>query len=108
MDSGILIYDPDCSFCVNLAKRLKKNYGVGILPNNHSELPNFVDKDLVRRDVHFIRKRRQMTAVYTGVEAAVEIISQKHPFVAKLYFLPIIKQSAKALYFVVKKSRRYL
>jgi predicted DCC family thiol-disulfide oxidoreductase YuxK len=105
---GILIYDSSCPFCAGLATRLKRAYGVDILPNDSKQLPSFVNREAVKKDVHLIRKRKNLTAIYTGVEAAVEIVSHKHPVVAKLYSLPIIKQMAQILYYIVKKIRKYL
>ena len=108
IDQGILIYDATCSFCSGLASRLENSYGVTILPNDSKKLPSFINKSTVKRDVHFIRRRRKMTATYTGVDAAIEIVATKHPLIAGTCRFPIVRQVLGALYFVVKKSRKYL
>lgn len=107
----LLVYDPSCPFCVGLAKKLAQSYEIDILPNDSKELPEFVNKEAVKRDVHFFWQYRNSNLAvisYSGALAAIEILSIKHPFFATLCRLPLVKQAIKGLYFIVKKSRKYL
>jgi len=108
MTKEMLIYDSNCSFCADIAKKLQKNYGIEIIGNDSKDLPAFIDKNQIKKDVHYIRRHGNFTVTYTGIEAAVQIIHRKHPTIVAIYYLPVIKQLTGLLYFILKKSRRYL
>jgi predicted DCC family thiol-disulfide oxidoreductase YuxK len=111
MNKSVLIYDPTCPFCISLANRLKTLYGVEIMPNDSKDLPDYVDKTAVKRDVHYYiqyRKSNLTVIAFKGAEAAIEILSIKHSVLASFCRLPIIKHAIEALYYIVKKSRKYL
>jgi predicted DCC family thiol-disulfide oxidoreductase YuxK len=111
MSYKLLVYDPSCSFCVGLAERLGKDYDIEIMPNDHPKLPAYVNRNEVGRDVHYFLQYRRMNLTplkYTGAQAAIEILSIKHPRLASICRLPVIRQLLGALYFIVKKSRKFL
>lgn len=111
MNKCILVYDASCPFCEDLAKRLQASYGVDILPNDSKVLPDYANKEAIKKDVHYFvqyRKSKRAVVTYSGVNAAIEILSTRHPKLATFCHFPIIKQVLSVLYFIIKKSRKFL
>ncbi len=108
MDKGLLIYDPSCPFCVGLANRVKNDYGIEILPNDSKELPGYVNKSAVKKDVHYFKKGNRLMLSYKAEAAVVQIISLKHPRFARFCGLPFVSPFVGILYYVLKKSRKFL
>jgi predicted DCC family thiol-disulfide oxidoreductase YuxK len=106
MKKAILIYDSSCPFCSGLAKRLKKHIGIKIVPNHQCKIRGI--QAAIKRDVHLVIPHGKGMFIYSGADAAAKVLSLKYNFIWSLYNFGLCKASFRALYFILKKSRKYL
>jgi len=110
--SYTLVYDDSCPFCSGLAQRIGKYAGVKTVPANRSPKFGGIPKSQLMKDVHLIKQVKyahgQDKHVYVGASAAAKVISIKHPLIWTLYNFVPFNICFRSLYFVLKKSRKYL
>jgi predicted DCC family thiol-disulfide oxidoreductase YuxK len=102
----ILIYDASCPFCSGLARRLQRHIGIRITPNHRCKIKGI--QAAIRRDVHLVVPAGRGMMVYSGAAAAAKVLSLKYNFIWTIYNIPPCRVAFKALYFILKKSRKYL
>ena len=109
----LLIYDDSCAFCTFLAVWLKglDPSCIFICPCSAGGDPIYGEfPDSFYRNVRVILIGDSVynNVEYVGAGAAAEILSVRYPFVKKLYWTPVFKQIADAIYFIIKKTRKYI
>ncbi len=103
---SILIYDGNCPFCCSVAALLKRHYDILIIPNNKCRIKG-IQAD-IKRDVHLIVYKNNAMTVYSGCDAAAKVLSMNHNWVWAVYSTQPFKTMASSIYWLVKKSRKYL
>ena len=107
-----LIYDHNCDFCSGLAQRIGRYANIKTVPASKS--PNFggLTREHLLKDVHLIQQVQydhgKARFVFVGAAAAAKVMSIKHPFIWSLYSFWPCKVCFRSLYFLLKKSRKYL
>lgn len=104
-----LIYDAYCDFCYKVAEVLHKHLNVHTVPSYMVRLKaEGLERETIKHDVHFVVFTKNVPKVYHGAEAAIRVLAIKYRFLIALYAIPGIRQLIKGLYYLVKKSRKFL
>jgi len=103
---NFLVYDASCAFCTGLAGYFHSKWQIKIVSNDNRI--NNIDKDIIKKDVHFVCFVDETVLVYHGAEAAVRMVGTKYPILIRLYGIIGIRQLIQLFYWIVKKLRKHL
>lgn len=101
---NFLVYDASCAFCTGLAGFFHRKLGIKIVPNDVTI--NYLAKETIQKDVHFVIFENGKLLVFHGAEAAVRMVGQKYGILIKLYKVIVFKQLFNVFYWIVKKLRK--
>ena len=95
-------FDDDCVACEMAAQKIKADIDLNVV--GASNIPRFIDKEALKRDVHAMDEHGVM---HRGIDAII-VILRWHPqgrYVAPILALPGIKQLGAGVYRIVANNR---
>jgi len=101
-----LVFDDKCDFCSLVAGFFAYHWNIHIVAN--TKVPDFLEKDRMMKDVHYVVIVSNSIIVYSGPEAVVRLLATKYPSISKLYEHRPFRLAFNIIYRIVKKSRKYL
>ena len=96
-------FDDSCEACEKAAQIIKADIDLNTVGMSE-DLPRFIDKEALKRDVHAMDENGVM---HQGIDAVI-VILRWHPqgrFVAPILALPGIKQLGAGIYRIVASNR---